>query len=94
MAPGLGRTTACGCRSSPFGLKEVSSYLRFHPSTDVTSGLDTVMLYHAWLASKDEAIRAQLTVYNRDDIDVLAHTISRIRNLAPTRCRPGDDAAR
>lgn len=65
------------------GLKEVSGYLGFRPSTDVAGGLDGVLRYHAWLASRDEAIRAQLTAYNRDDIDAFVHTISRLRDLAP-----------
>jgi predicted RecB family nuclease len=64
------------------GLKEVSGYLGFHPRTDVADGLDAVQRYHAWLASHDETIRAQLTAYNRDDIDALAHTINRLRDLA------------
>jgi predicted RecB family nuclease len=69
------------------GLKEVSGYLGFRPSTDVADGLDAVLRYHAWLASKDETIRTQLTGYNRDDIDALAHTVSRLRDLAPARHR-------
>ena len=56
---------------------------RLPPGTDVTDGLDAVQRYHAWLASHDETIRTQLTAYNRDDIDALAHTISRLRDLAP-----------
>jgi predicted RecB family nuclease len=65
------------------GLKEVSGYLGFRPGTDVTDGLDAVQRHHAWPASHDETIRRQLTAYNRDDIDALAHTISRLRDLAP-----------
>jgi predicted RecB family nuclease len=65
------------------GLKEVSGYLGFRPSTNVTSGLDAVMLYHAWLHSNDENIKATLTGYNRDDLDALAHTISRLADLSP-----------
>jgi hypothetical protein len=67
------------------GLKEVSRYLGFRPCTDVADGLDAVLRYHAWLASNDETIRTQLATYNRDDIDALAHTINRIRDLAPGR---------
>lgn len=76
------------------GLKEVADYLGFRPTTDVTSGLDAVMLYHAWLASKDETIRMRLTAYNRDDIDALAHAISRLRDMASGKTPPGDDIAR
>jgi uncharacterized protein YprB with RNaseH-like and TPR domain len=71
------------------GLKEVSGYLGFRPCTDVTDGLDAVLRYHAWLASKDETIRTQLIAYNRDDIDALAHTISRLRDLAAQAAVPG-----
>jgi predicted RecB family nuclease len=70
------------------GLKEVSGYLGFRPCTDVADGLDAVLRYHAWLASKDETIRTQLSAYNRDDIGALAHTISRIRDLASGRTPP------
>jgi uncharacterized protein YprB with RNaseH-like and TPR domain len=61
----------------------VSGYLGFRPSTEVTSGLDAMMLYHAWLASNDESIKAALTGYNRDEIDALVHTISRVADLSP-----------
>jgi predicted RecB family nuclease len=64
------------------GLKEVSGYLGFRPGTDVADGLDAVQRYHAWLASSDETIRTQLTAYNHDDIDALAHTINRLHDLA------------
>jgi len=64
-------------------LEEVSGYLGFRPCTDVADGLDAVLRYHAWLASKEETIRTQLIAYNGDDIDALAHTISRLRALAP-----------
>jgi len=70
------------------GLKEVSGYLGFRPCTDVADGLDAVLRYHVWRASKDETIKAQLAAYNRDDIDALAHTISRIRDLTPPSRRP------
>jgi predicted RecB family nuclease len=65
------------------GLKPVSSYLGFRPSTDVADGLHALMLYHAWLASSDETIKATLTAYNRDDVDALAHAISRLVDLSP-----------
>lgn len=70
------------------GLKEVSGYFGYQPSTDISNGLDAVMLYHKWLDSNDDTIRTQLTDYNRDDIDALAHTISRLRDLSPSRTRP------
>jgi len=70
------------------GLKEVSGYLGFRPCTDVADGLDAILRYHAWLASKDETIRTQLTAYNRDDIDALAHTIRRLRDLARQAAAP------
>jgi predicted RecB family nuclease len=69
------------------GLKEVSSYLGFRPSTDVADGLDAIMLYHAWLTRKDETIRTQLTEYNHDDLDALALTVSRFRELVPAMRR-------
>jgi predicted RecB family nuclease len=65
------------------GLKEVSGYLGLRPCTEVADGLDAVLRYHAWLASRDEAIRAELIAYNRGDIDALIHAISRLRDLAP-----------
>ena len=61
----------------------MSGYLGFRPSTEVTSGLDAVMLYHAWLAGNDESIQDTLTAYNRDDVDALAHTISRLADMSP-----------
>jgi predicted RecB family nuclease len=69
------------------GLKEVSAYLGFRPSTDVADGLDAITLYRTWLTSKDETIRTKLTEYNRDDRDALALIVSRFRDLAPAMRR-------
>ena len=76
------------------GLKEVSSYFGYRPCTEISSGLDAVMLYHTWLADRDDTIRAQLTAYNRDDIDALAHIISRLRDLSPGSTPPAGNSTR
>jgi predicted RecB family nuclease len=63
------------------GLKEVSAYLGYHPSTSITDGLDALARYQRWCATKDEAIRAELTAYNADDIGALVHTVTRLAEL-------------
>ncbi len=65
------------------GLKEVSAYIGFRPATDIADGLDAIQRYHAWLTSQDETLKTELTAYNRDDIDALAHIITRVRDQAP-----------
>jgi predicted RecB family nuclease len=64
------------------GLKTVSHYLSFRPSSDVHDGIDALMLYYDWLKSQDETIRGRLTDYNRDDLDALALTVARFRELS------------
>jgi predicted RecB family nuclease len=74
-------------------LKETSRYLGFRPSSNVLDGLDALTLYHDWLKSRDDKIRAQLTEYNRDDLDALALTINRFRELVPPHTCRGSTAA-
>ena len=64
------------------GLKDVAGYFGYRASTTITDGLDALMRYQAWLATKDEPIRAELNAYNRDDISALVHVIDRLTKLA------------
>lgn len=64
------------------GLKDVSAYFGYRPSTTVADGLDALVRYQAWCRIRDPAARDELIAYNADDIGALVHTISRLADLA------------
>lgn len=64
------------------GLKDVSRYLGYRASTDVTDGLDALLRYQRWLDTRSESIQAELVEYNRDHIGALVLTVTRVAELA------------
>jgi predicted RecB family nuclease len=75
------------------GLKTVSHYLGFRPSSDILDGLDALMLYYDWLKDRDEKIRVRLTEYNRDDLDALTVAVTRFRELSAASRTDGHHTA-
>lgn len=66
----------------PLGLKEVSGYFGYRPSTDVADGLDALLRYHRWLDTRDRSSQTELVEYNRDDIGALVLAVTRLAELA------------
>jgi predicted RecB family nuclease len=64
------------------GLKDVSGYLGYRPSTSITDGLDALMSYQKWCRTKDKQVQEDLIAYNRDDIGALVHTVAALAELA------------
>jgi uncharacterized protein len=58
---------------SPFySLKDISAHLGFKWRIDGASGLDSIVWYHDWLASKDAAVKEKIEIYNEDDVRATA----------------------
>jgi predicted RecB family nuclease len=63
------------------GLKEVERYFGVARVSDVGDGLQAVLLYQEYLASRDPEIRERLVHYNRDDVDSLILVLGELQAL-------------
>lgn len=64
------------------GLRDMEEYLNLQRKSDITSGLEALMLYDRYLRTKNEIkkkeLRNELCIYNKDDI---ASTLSIIKSI-------------
>jgi predicted RecB family nuclease len=72
-------------------LKSVAGCLGFRWSAPEASGLQSIVWRHGWAASREEAIKQQLLVYNQEDCSALERVVEMLRSVGDERRQTGDE---
>jgi transposase len=63
------------------GLKEIAGFLGFRWSGSLTSGLESIVWWHRWEASRDPTLKQTLLNYNRQDCEALELLANKLVDL-------------